>query len=525
MPIIRRLENKLAPHETQAIQEALASARRALKNRDLNAALNDAQYLPEPQKIELLCEILATTRPIRDKTGQAHALVELASYLPELLRDKVLSKALVTAQAIRNEYDRTRALTTLATQLAELGYSEEALKTVQELPKRNKYGTSGRSPQAEALEKVVPHLQKESWLREALAMTQAIKEEIQRMPTLRVLLPRLAALGYPDEALNVMQAISDENGRADVLTALVSHLSEPLLCQALEVAQVIQNTDARACALGELAFRFVELGFPEEALAITQVIGNGHWRADVIVALAPYLSEPWRSQALEVARAIQDTDDRAHALMGLAPLVSEELQHEELDAVQERLRLKIGIPLTYHQPREIGLSNEERELVQAAFRSAKQGDPQKALSALCTITHQFRASELEKLMPHLPEELKGEALREALRAACTLQGSIITARRATVTLSNAHNRAEALAFSNASNRVEVLRDLVPHLTELPPAILYPLWREALHILAGSKRQELLQDLGELAPVIEALGGREAVEEAAQAVQDVGRWWA
>jgi hypothetical protein len=31
-------------------------------------------------------------------------------------------------------------------------------------------------------------------------------------------------------------------------------------------------------------------------------------------------------------------------------------------------------------------------------------------------------------------------------------------------------------------------------------------------------------LAALSPVIEALGGREAIEETAQAILDVGRWW-
>jgi hypothetical protein len=38
------------------------------------------------------------------------------------------------------------------------------------------------------------------------------------------------------------------------------------------------------------------------------------------------------------------------------------------------------------------------------------------------------------------------------------------------------------------------------------------------------REDVLSDLEALVPVIEALGGREAIEETARAILDVGRWW-
>ena len=53
---------------------------------------------------------------------------------------------------------------------------------------------------------------------------------------------------------------------------------------------------------------------------------------------------------------------------------------------------------------------------------------------------------------------------------------------------------------------------------------FPLWCEALHGLASRTRRDLMADLQALTPVVDKLGGSEAVGETVRAIQDVGRWW-
>jgi hypothetical protein len=72
-------------------------------------------------------------------------------------------------------------------------------------------------------------------------------------------------------------AIPNEYYRAQALSALASHLPEPLLRQALAI--------------------------PDE-----------HHRANALSALAPRLPAPLLPQALDAALAIHDDDDRAQAL-------------------------------------------------------------------------------------------------------------------------------------------------------------------------------------------------------------------
>jgi hypothetical protein len=73
-------------------------------------------------------------------------------------------------------------------------------------------------------------------------------------------------------------------------------------------------------------------------------------------------------------------------------------------------------------------------------------------------------------------------------------------------------------------RGSLLALAAPLLSQLPLTTLRELWREALPILASRSRPDLLTDIGSLAPVIEAVGGADALRGTLLAVEDVGRWW-
>ncbi|MDW8352804.1 MAG: hypothetical protein RML99_12920, partial [Anaerolineae bacterium] len=66
--------------------------------------------------------------------------------------------------------------------------------------------------------------------------------------------------------------------------------------------------------------------------------------------------------------------------------------------------------------------------------------------------------------------------------------------------------------------------LAARLAALPRAQAYPLWSASLPVLARRRRQDLLSDIGALAPLIHALGGEAAVGEAFRAIRDVCAWW-
>lgn len=73
-------------------------------------------------------------------------------------------------------------------------------------------------------------------------------------------------------------------------------------------------------------------------------------------------------------------------------------------------------------------------------------------------------------------------------------------------------------------RARSLARLAPQLAELPQIQVVPLWAKTLRLSETRLRSSLLAELGALAPVIDALGGSEAIAETCRAIHDVGRWW-
>ena len=134
----------------------------------------------------------------------------------------------------------------------------------------------------DALAALVPHLA-EPWLRGALEAAWGIGDEKARSRALAALAPRLVELGHPAKALEAARAIGDawerslalaalapplgpterdralgealEKARSRALAALVPHLTEPWLREALEAARAIYGEGERSWPLAELAPR------------------------------------------------------------------------------------------------------------------------------------------------------------------------------------------------------------------------------------------------------------------------------
>jgi len=70
--------------------------------------------------------------------------------------------------------------------------------------------------------------------------------------------------------------------------------------------------------------------------------------------------------------------------------------------------------------------------------------------------------------------------------------------------------------------------LVPHLSNLSLCNLYPLWRQMVYNLLlhmyPYPRRDVVATISRLGPVIQRLGGRGAVKEAARALENIAGWW-
>jgi len=373
---------------------------------------------------------------------------------------------------------------------------------------------------AEALKKLLPSLSPEL-LPEALDIAREIGYEKYRADALTALAER-----FPEvlpEALAAAREIKDADDRARILTALGERLPE-VWPEALAAARNIGDEYARSRALAALAPRLAELGYPQEALDAAREIRDKFWSARALAALAPHLPEEQQpqvlAQALAAVREIWDADNRARALAALAPRLAELGYYQEALAVAREIRgaktrAKALADLAPYLPqdkcpqvldealaaaREIRDESDRAEALAAlAPRLAELGYPQEALDAAREIRDKFwSARALAALAPHLPPEQQPQVLAEALATAREIEWE--------------------------SARAEALAALAPRLAELPRPALYPLWDETLPLLARRTRPDLLADLGDLVPVIHALGGEAAIAETARAIQDTARWW-
>jgi len=199
--------------------------------------------------------------------------------------------------------------------------------------------------------------------------------------------------------------------------------------------------------------------------------------------VAPHLPEQLREQVLGEALAVAPdllrqerlcNGDRTEAESGLSPYPPEPLKG---DALREALATARAIRDAEDQVRTLlGLASHLPESLRGEFlMEAQMIEP-----TSWTEDEVGLADILVRLGLNQPETLTGNVLREALIKTRTVQGT--------------------------DERTRVLTGLAPRLANLPPATLYPLWCETLHLLATRTREDLLADLCTLVPVIAALAG-------------------
>src|SRR5205085_833856 len=120
------------------------------------------------------------------------------------------------------------------------------------------------------------------------------------------------------EVLVAARTIEGGKKWAEVLLKLMLYLSEPLHYvtdeQMLAVARAGRGLESRQ----DVLLRLVEAGYPRPVIIAARVIEDGGERAEVLLALLPYLSEEEREavvqEALVAARMIEDAGQRAGAL-------------------------------------------------------------------------------------------------------------------------------------------------------------------------------------------------------------------
>ena len=419
---------------------------------------------------ELLPEALAEARQIQSDTYSAQALAVLAEKFPE-----ILPEALAEARQIEHHGSRAYAILALTEKFPEI--LPEALAAARQLQTDYYGGEQYRIGLLKTLaEKLTPEL-----LPEAMAFAREIKSDRYRAEAMRYLAKKLTPELLP-EALAFTRQIQDNRfhflALYEILASdvLPNKLTLEVLPEALAAAQQIQDEGFRAHALGYLLADKLTPELLPEALAAARQIQSEEDRGRVLSYLAGKFPEIL-PEALDIARQIQDKYKRAEVLKTLAGKFPEILP-EALATVRQiqddRYCAEILNALT---------DKLTPEILPEALDIARQ------IQDEYSCARYFRA---------LVEKLTPEILPEALSVARQIQS----------------NRY----------RASVLKALTKKLTQMPKTQLYPLWQNNLYALSLQTCPNLISDIKALKSAIFFLGGEEASNNTAIAIEDVSRWW-
>ncbi|MBD2255516.1 NB-ARC domain-containing protein [Nostoc parmelioides] len=538
----------LANRMPELLPEALAAATRIQDEYKRTKAISN---LVDKLPPELLTDALTRVRTIEDEYERAKVLIVLAEQLPD-----ILSKVLTAIRAIESEESRAEALGILADKHPEIlpealaaaiviGSEYKRANALTRLAKKlppeliNEALTAARTIESEDNRaKVLSALSYKynNILPEAFATVRAIQVESSRANALIVLVDKLT-LESISETLCIVKKFKSEKYRNRVLVALLRILPPELMPQAFCIIKEIQSEYYYTLALSAFAERTpVEL--ISKVVAAARMIKNDYNRTCILITLSGKLPE-LLPKALTTARAIQNEYERVKALISLADKLPEVLSealtcaisiqdklHRSLtlkdladklpsELINEALVAARVIDNEYHRTHVlITLSNKLPEVMPEAVAAARK------------LSSDFlRASALSILADKLPELLP-EAL--AVTKAIKSDKDRLRLLKDLAEKIPPELLGEALATARAIqaewSRFETLSTFAPYLSQIPASQLLPIWSDTLHQCSVRTRNDLLQDIEALAPVIFALGGQTAVAEVVSAILDIARWW-
>jgi hypothetical protein len=343
----------LAPHLPQElVPEVLCLVR---TNKSVNIPATALQRLAV-RLVELACpeEALAVVRSIKQVDSKAQGLVDLEPHLPVRYKAETLKEAVEVARLLdRYSGLRQQLLCSLSVRLAELGYSCEALEAAHAIGDYDVF--------AEALGKMTPHLTPDLLRQELTIVRQVRKDDGEDSWRRALVLAHLASQLDEELKLDLRPDVvallnrpalgwTERTPLELVLARLSLYLPEeeriPVLRRALTAAQTVSEWN-----LPE-AFARVVPYLPRslllEALTAARKIADTWWRGRVLLALAPYASEPLKTRVLKRAAKLllagrymwpaQQVDLLAEQASLLPDLLKKEMLHKVLNSLARECR-------------------------------------------------------------------------------------------------------------------------------------------------------------------------------------------
>jgi hypothetical protein len=438
------------------------------------------QYLPAEDRPSALARALAIDRRIRDHGRRARTLCALAAHLPLAERRALLDQAL---HALRSSHlDHTEALEALARRAAP--DAPDLRADVLALARRPT-SPDDRANTLAVVAACLPLDSRRALLEEALEELRTAKTSSNRFLVLRAIIDRLPgdAVDLLDQALSIAREIADVSDRAWALDCVAAHLSSParreLFDEALATASAIDIPPGWSPAF--------KLG-----LELRVLLGR-------LDSLSP---EERPSAVAEIscrASAVDSSYDRIRDLTSLAGCLS---LPGERDARRERLLEALAVARTV--PRvHCGAS------IVIVAKSLSASDADLLVDAL----------DLLHTMDDVPARAEASA-----KMAQAIDGTFPSEARALA--------GEALILLP---ELKAGRDDILGIA----AVILPFWSPVcqargldeieqlsavLATCVRASREQALAFIEAALPLLARLGGTDVVRAAAQAIEDVTRWW-
>jgi hypothetical protein len=300
-----------------------------------------------------------------------------------------------------------------------------------------------------------------------------------------------------------------------------------LLQELLDWANLLQDTEDRARVLSSLLPSMAteqQEEFVPAVLGAVGSIGYVKWRADVLVALAPYLPAALLPEAMQHARAIRDPEEQTRVLTALSPHRPATLLPEALAAARgiadEEQRVQALLALVDDLPpmlvRECLAAIQEIQdndlCVNALVTLAPHASPAQQATIYAHALETARTAEngeqgvlnLCMLAAHLPAEQQPMVYAEALAATRTMTDT----REQMAMLSTLAQELAAWSTQSTTNMESSLA----------------LWQANMRFLASYGRADLLSSLAALTPWLSVLVAANALVEIADTLLEVVQCW-
>ena len=483
-----------------------------------------AGLLSDPGRSSVMEMVVTAIGRIEYGSAFSGAVWELLPFIPDVLLPQLVDSARTT----QDLFFGASTLMDLSSRLA--GSELDLLREAWAMARRVSYAP-GRTRLLTELSVHMPDPEKAIVLREAAQAAREIRPTCECAEALAKVAQRLQgeeARVVFAEALSAAREPLRTEKRIQALTVIAAHLppeqQNEILLEAKSEAQHVRDTGERWRCFEALVRGLRRMHRYEEAVSVARAYKRPLNRIRLLGDLVETLEEEERAVLLrEAAEAAAEVKSPALRAQTFARLAAQCPLDQRSDLLEQAYQTALQIP-------DVGV--RDGVLTGIGEQMMQHGRVDQALQVAGDVKGGYARCLLEVQIVRglIAAGRTAEGLELARGIACSYE-SALALRELSRLLAEEDRPAIILEVLSAARRIETgsmrastLRAIANDIADYCERNGSQLWVETLKRLCARSREDLLQDLGALSPVIARLGGANAVIEVAHAIDDVGRWW-